>query len=136
MARASAQTHLVWGIRTFGHHDPRRYALVLLSSAFGGGMSSRLFQRVREELGLAYTVYSYQSFYHDAGTVGVYVGTRPESADKAQAVVQEELARLAAHGLTEVELWRRERPAERANRPLHGVEQRSAAPAGGGSSLR
>jgi predicted Zn-dependent peptidase len=104
MARASAQTHLVWGIRTFGHHDPRRYALVLLSSAFGGGMSSRLFQRVREELGLAYTVYSYQSFYHDAGTVGVYVGTRPESADKAQAVVQEELARLAAHGLTEVEL--------------------------------
>jgi predicted Zn-dependent peptidase len=77
---------------------------VLLSSAFGGGMSSRLFQRVREELGLAYTVYSYQSFYHDAGTVGVYVGTRPESADKAEAVVREELARLAVDGLAPVEL--------------------------------
>ena len=104
LGRSTAQTHLVWGIRTFGHRDPARYALVLLSSAFGGGMSSRLFQRVREELGLAYTVYSYQSFYHDAGTVGVYVGTRPESADKAEAVVAEELARLAARGLTPDEL--------------------------------
>jgi len=104
LERSTAQTHLVWGTRTFGHGDPRRYALVLLSSAFGGGMSSRLFQRVREELGLAYAVYSYQSFYHDAGTVGVYVGTRPESADKAEAVVRAELAKLAADGLTTAEL--------------------------------
>jgi predicted Zn-dependent peptidase len=104
LERQSAQTHLVWGTRTFGHRDPRRYALVLLSNAFGGGMSSRLFQRVREELGLAYSVYSYQSFYHDAGAVGVYLGTRPESADKAEAVVRAELARLAADGLTADEL--------------------------------
>jgi predicted Zn-dependent peptidase len=104
MARSTAQTHLVWGTRTFGHRDPRRYALILLSSAFGGGMSSRLFQRVREELGLAYAVYSYQSFYHDAGTVGVYVGTRPDSADRAEAVVQEELRMLAAEGITADEL--------------------------------
>lgn len=102
--RTTAQTHLVWGRPTFGHGDPRRFALVLLSNAFGGGMSSRLFQRVREELGLAYAVYSFQSFYADAGLNGVYVGTRPEYADKAEAVVIEELTRLAADGITQVEL--------------------------------
>lgn len=104
IGRPSAQTHIVFGTRCFGHGDPRRYALVLLSNAFGGGMSSRLFQRVREELGLAYAVYSYQSFYHDAGYVGLYVGTRPEFADRAEAVLREELARLGAEGLGAEEL--------------------------------
>lgn len=102
--RKSAQTHLVWGTRSFGHGDPRRYALVLLSNALGGGMSSRLFQRVREALGLAYSVYAYQSFYADAGTLGVYVGTRPETAARAEAVVREELERLARDGLSAAEL--------------------------------
>ena len=104
VGRASAQTHIVWGAPTFGHGDPRRFALVLLSNAFGGGMSSRLFQRVREELGLAYAVYAYQSFYADAGVNGVYVGTRPDSADHAEAVVGEEMARVAAEGITQEEL--------------------------------
>jgi predicted Zn-dependent peptidase len=102
--RASAQTHIVWGSPTFGQGDPRRFALVLLSNGFGGGMSSRLFQRVREELGLAYSVYAYQSFYADAGVSGVYVGTRPDSADRAEAVVGDELAQLAAGGITREEL--------------------------------
>lgn len=102
--RASSQTHVVMGTRTFGHRDPRRTALVLLSNAFGGGMSSRLFQRVREELGLAYAIYSFQSFYRDAGMSGVYVGTRPESADRAVAVIREEMAKLARDGLTPTEL--------------------------------
>lgn len=104
VARASAQTHIVWGTPTFGQGDPRRFALVLLSNGFGGGMSSRLFQRVREELGLAYSVYAYQSFYADAGVSGVYVGTRPDSADRAEAVVGDELAQLAAGGITREEL--------------------------------
>jgi predicted Zn-dependent peptidase len=102
--RAAAQTHIVMGSQTFGHADPRRYALVLLSNALGGGMSSRLFQRVREELGLAYSVYSYQSFYKLGGAAGVYVGTRPEWADRAQATVENELERLAREGLTQDEL--------------------------------
>jgi predicted Zn-dependent peptidase len=102
--RPSAQTHLVWGAPTFGQGDPRRYALVLLSNAFGGGMGSRLFQRVREELGLAYSVFSYQSFYAEAGVCGMYVGTRPEWADRAEAVVAEEQQRLAAEGITAEEL--------------------------------
>jgi predicted Zn-dependent peptidase len=102
--RATSQTHVVFGARTFPHGDPRRYALVLLSNAFGGGMSSRLFQRVREELGLAYAVYSFQSFYTDAGQAGVYVGTRPEWADRAVEVIRAELARVAREGLTAEEL--------------------------------
>jgi predicted Zn-dependent peptidase len=102
--RRTAQTHLVWGRPTFGQGDPRRVPLVLLSNAFGGGMSSRLFQRVREELGLAYSVFAFQSFYADAGVSGVYVGTRPDSADRAEAVIAEELARLAAQGITAGEL--------------------------------
>lgn len=102
--RPTAQSHLVLGTATFGQNDPRRYALVLLSRAFGGGMSSRLFQRVREELGLAYTVYSYQSFYRDAGVSGVYVGTRPEVAERALEVVRAEMRRVARDGLTPDEL--------------------------------
>jgi predicted Zn-dependent peptidase len=102
--RATAQTHVVFGAHTFGHSDPRRYALVLLSNAFGGGMSSRLFQRVREELGLAYAVYSFQSFYRLAGMSGVYFGTRPEGAERAESAIREELARVAADGLSAEEL--------------------------------
>jgi predicted Zn-dependent peptidase len=62
-------------------------------------MSSRLFQRVREELGLAYAVHTHQSFYHETGTTGVYVGTHPSTADKAIEVILEELRRLADEGL-------------------------------------
>jgi predicted Zn-dependent peptidase len=104
IARETAQTHIVAGTRTFEHADPRRYAFVLLSAAVGGGMSSRLFQRIREELGLAYAVFTFQSFYRSGGVSGVYVGTRPESADRALAEVEEALARVAAEGLTAAEL--------------------------------
>ncbi len=104
IARDSAQTHIVMGGPSIRHADPRRYAMVLLSSAFGGGMSSRLFQRVREELGLAYSVFSYQSFYGGAGVAGVYVGTRPEWADRAESVLLAELEDLAQNGLSADEL--------------------------------
>ncbi len=102
--RATAQTHLVVGTSTFGHDDPRRYALALLTCAFGGGMSSRLFQRVREELGLAYSVYSFQSIYTRAGIAGVYVGTSHRTAGQAEEVLREEMARLAREGLDADEL--------------------------------
>ena len=104
VVRPTAQTHMVFGNRTFRHADPRRYAMVLLASAFGGGMSSRLFQRVREELGLAYAVYSFQTFYRESGAAGTYLGTRPEWADRAQAVVEEELRRLSRDGLLAEEI--------------------------------
>lgn len=102
--REGAQTHLVFGTDAPAHADPRRYALVLLSSALGGGMSSRLFQRVREELALAYTVYTFQSFYALGGMNGVYVGTRPSWEGRAVEAVRAELARVASEGLGPPEL--------------------------------
>lgn len=97
--REGVQTHVVVGSATVPHEDPRRPAVVLLSSLLGGGMSSRMFQRVREELGLAYSVYTFQSFHADVGTHGVYVGTSPDTARQALDAIQEELASVAAHGL-------------------------------------
>ena len=102
--RDGAQTHLVFGIRTPPRSDPTRFPLILLSAAFGGGMGSRLFQKVREELGLGYTVYSYQSFYSRAGVAGVYVGTRPEWAGRTVEVVREEYRKLSTEGLSSEEL--------------------------------
>lgn len=99
VVRDLAQTHIVLGTDTFGYRDRRREALVLLNTALGGGMSSRLFQRVREELGLAYSVHTHQSFYHDVGVTGVYVGTHPSTAAQAVDVILDELRALASDGL-------------------------------------
>lgn len=108
--REGAQIHLVIGAPTPDHSHPDRYPLALLTSALGGGMSSRLFQRVREELALAYAVYTFQSFYARAGVTGVYVGTRPGWGARALEVVREELAQVAEEGLPaeEVEQVRRQ----------------------------
>jgi predicted Zn-dependent peptidase len=103
-ARTTSQSHIVLGTDTFGGKDPRRYALAILTNLLGGGMSSRLFQRVREELGLAYAVYAYQHLYQSAGTLGVYVGTQPATAAAAEAAIVEELDRVAREGLTAEEL--------------------------------
>jgi predicted Zn-dependent peptidase len=97
--RDGVQTHIVVGSTTVAHEDPRRPAVVLLSSLLGGGMSSRMFQRVREELGLAYAVYTFQSFHADVGTHGVYVGTSPDTARQALDAIREELATVAEQGL-------------------------------------
>jgi predicted Zn-dependent peptidase len=97
--RDGAQTHIVMGTDAFSYRDPRRYALLLLTNVLGGGMSSRLFQRVREELGLAYSVFAFQSFYRHGGVTGVYVGTHPSTAGQAVEEIQRELARVAREGL-------------------------------------
>jgi predicted Zn-dependent peptidase len=86
------------------HADPRRYALSLVSMLLGGGMSSRLFQKVREEQGLAYAVHTFQSFHVDTGMHGVYVASAPETARRAADSVREELARLATDSLPDDEL--------------------------------
>ncbi len=102
--RDGAQTHIVVGSATIAHGDPRRHALVLLSVLLGGGMSSRIFQRVREELGLAYAVYTFQSFHFDVGMHGVYVGTGPDTAREALDAVDAELVDIAQNGLPAEEL--------------------------------
>jgi predicted Zn-dependent peptidase len=84
--------------------DPRRFAFSLVGMLLGGGMSSRLFQRVREELGLAYSVHTFNSSYSDAGVHGVYLATAPESAQRALDAVREVLTRIATDGLPEAEI--------------------------------
>jgi predicted Zn-dependent peptidase len=97
--REGTQTHLVMGSSALRYSDKRRYALVMLSMLLGGGMSSRLFQRIREELGLAYSIYTFQQFYADTGMHGVYVATSPESARPAFDAIRDELAKVADAGL-------------------------------------
>jgi predicted Zn-dependent peptidase len=102
--REGQQTHIVLGAPTVAHGDPRRYTLTLISLLLGGGMSSRLFQKVREELGLAYSVFAFQHFHHDTGVQGVYAGTSPESASGALEVIWRELESLARSGCTAQEV--------------------------------
>ena len=102
--RDTTQCHIVFGTDTFQLNDPRRFALAILANAFGGGMSSRLFQRIREELGLAYAVFAYKHFFQSAGQLGVYVGTRPEAADEAVEAIRAEYDLIAREGLPEAEL--------------------------------
>jgi len=97
--REGAQTHIVAGTVAVPHGDRERFPLLLLSMLLGGGMSSRLFQRVREELGLAYSVYTYQSFHADAGMHGVYVATAPETAGAALDAIRQELQTVVENGL-------------------------------------
>ena len=102
--RDTAQTHIVFGTDTFPLRDPRRFPLAILTNVFGGGMSSRLFQRVREELGLAYAIFAYKHFYQSAGQLGVYIGTQPGTADAAVEAIHAEYAKLAADALPADEL--------------------------------
>lgn len=103
-ARDTTQAHIVFGTDTFPYADSRRYALAMLINAFGGGMSSRLFQRIREDLGLAYAVYAYHQFYRSAGQSGVYVGTQPGTAEQASEAILAEYRRMSSEGLSPEEI--------------------------------
>ena len=92
--RNSEQAHAVVGTRGIPRDDPDRYTLTVLNQAVGGGLSSRLFQEVRERRGLAYSVYSYRVAYFETGAFAVYVGTAPDRVHEAVAVVGAELDRL------------------------------------------
>jgi predicted Zn-dependent peptidase len=100
------QAHLLLGVPGLSRHDPRRSVLTVLNTALGGGPSSRLFQQVREQRGLAYSVYSALSTYADAGSFSVYAGCAPERLDEVATVVRAVLAEVAADGLTPAEVTR------------------------------
>ncbi|WP_045741554.1 MULTISPECIES: pitrilysin family protein [Actinoplanes] len=104
--RDTEQAHIVLGGVGMGRHDQRRFALGVLNNVLGGGMSSRLFQEIREQRGLAYSVYSYAAQYADAGLVGVYAGCAPAKAPEVLDLIRAELARVAADGITAEELVR------------------------------
>jgi len=88
----SEQAYLVLGTRGLSARDERRYTLSVLDTILGGGMSSRLFQEIREKRGLVYTVYSFQAAYRGAGLFGVYAGTSPENVQQCVDVIGEQLA--------------------------------------------
>jgi predicted Zn-dependent peptidase len=91
--KESEQAYVVIGTRGIDVRDDRRYALSLLDTVLGGGMSSRLFQEIREQRGLVYSVYSFQAAYRAAGLFGVYAGTSPENVQSCIDVVVEQFAR-------------------------------------------
>ncbi len=88
------QAHIVIGCHGLPYSDRRKYTLLVLSTLFGGGMSSRLFQTIREKLGLAYTVFSFMETYRDTGLFGIYAGTLPERADDTHNEILNEVKKL------------------------------------------
>ena len=106
VSRGIEQANLVLGCYGLSRTDDRRFALGVLNAALGGGMSSRLFQEVREKRGLAYSVYSFNSQLADTGVWGVYVGCLPAKADEVLAICRDEIAKVTEGGLTDAELAR------------------------------
>ncbi len=106
ISRPIEQANLVLGCAGLARTDERRFALGVLNAALGGGMSSRLFQEVREKRGLAYSVYSFSSQHADTGIWGIYAGCLPAKADEVLVICREEVAKITASGLTDEELER------------------------------
>jgi predicted Zn-dependent peptidase len=106
VSRGIEQANLVLGCGGLARTDGRRFALGVLNAALGGGMSSRLFQEVREKRGLAYSVYSFSSQHADSGIWGVYAGCLPAKADEVLSICRDEIAKVISGGLTDDELDR------------------------------
>lgn len=104
LKRKTEQAHLVLGVRTPGALDTDRFALEVVNQALGGGVSSRLFQEVRERRGLAYSVYSFRCAWHDAGALAFYAGTAPKNARKVVELFHQVLDDVVTHGLDEREV--------------------------------
>lgn len=105
-ARDTEQVNVVLGTTTMARTDPRRFALGVFNAAVGGGMSSRLFQEVREIRGLAYAVQSFTSLYSDDGAWGVYAGTSPAKLDETLEVIDSVLTRAVERGFDDEEIDR------------------------------
>jgi predicted Zn-dependent peptidase len=106
LSRPTEQANVMLGVPGVARTDERRFAVGVLNAALGGGMSSRLFQEVREKRGLAYSVYSYAAHYAGAGVFGVYAGCLPGKVEQVLDICRDELAKVAADGVTDEELAR------------------------------
>jgi predicted Zn-dependent peptidase len=98
------QLYLSLGTPSLPYSDPRRYALVVLETLLGGGMSSRLFQSIREDAGLAYSIFSSLDFLRDGGLLSIHLGVSPDRARQALGLLRAELSRIAAEGPTQEEV--------------------------------
>ncbi len=106
LPKPTEQVHFCLGTRGFNQDQDERYALGLIDSAVGGGMSSRLFQEVREKRGLCYAIGSYTASYREAGMFAVYAGTSPDNADQVRELIVKELRDVAERGISGEELQR------------------------------
>ena len=106
VSRPIEQANLVLGSEGLSRTDDRRFTLAVLNAALGGGMSSRLFQEVREKRGLAYSVYSFASQHADTGMWGLYAGCLPSKADDVLSICLAEVEKVVSKGLTDAELDR------------------------------
>jgi predicted Zn-dependent peptidase len=104
LSRSTEQAYLAVGYRGLSRDDPDRFALSIANQVLGGGVSSRLFQKIREERGLAYTVQSYPITYADAGAFVVYAGTAPDQLGEVLDLVDDEISRFVDDGPTPAEL--------------------------------
>jgi predicted Zn-dependent peptidase len=104
--KETEQVHVCLGSQGIARDDERRYALRVLDTILGGTTSSRLFQAVREERGLAYSVYSFAGHHHGTGSIGIYAGTRPETLAESLSIVADELARIRETPVDATELSR------------------------------
>lgn len=100
------QTNISVGFPGFGYDNEARYPLIVLNNAFGGGMSSRLFQKIREEAALAYSVYTSVASYRDTGIYSIYAALTPENLERTEKIIANEIANLTENGLTEQEIIR------------------------------
>lgn len=106
MNRKTEQAHIFLGMPGVDRNDKRRFAMGVLSAALGGGMSSRLFQEIREKRGLAYSVYSYAQQFAGSGFIGFYAGCNPGKATEVVSIMRDVLHDVASKGLTHEELSR------------------------------
>jgi predicted Zn-dependent peptidase len=104
--RPTEQAHMVFGAEGLPRSDDDRHALAVLDTVIGGGMSSRLFQEIREKRGLAYSVYSYRSLFADTGSFVVYAGTTPQNAQTVMDIIRDEVDSVVRDGISESELER------------------------------
>ncbi len=106
ITKETEQAHICWGTLGLPARDPDRFAVGVMDTILGGGMSSRLFQEIREKRGLAYAVGSYHLQYLDTGQYTVYAGTRPDNAEQVVRLIQSEVERFLEGGATDDELYR------------------------------
>ena len=104
--KALEQVHLCLGVAGIHQAHPKRYVAYVLNTLLGGGMSSRLFQEIREKRGKAYSVYSFASSYKDVGYLGVYAGTNLEATEEVVELITREIQKLAAGEITDEEISR------------------------------
>ena len=106
MYRKTEQAHMLYGMEGVARADSRRFAMGVMSAALGGGMSSRLFQEIREKRGLAYSVYAYAQQFAGSGQIGFYAGCNPAKAIEVVEIIREVLADVADNGMSHEEIER------------------------------